>query len=319
MEIVFLGTSSATPTKERNVSGLALTMEGSRGWYLVDCGEATQHQLLHTSLSVMTLKAIFITHIHGDHCYGLPGLLGSAAMAGRTAPLQIIAPEGIAGWLDATRELTALHLPFELQFTATESLAVWRDEDVVIEAIKLSHRVPSYGYSFTEAKREARLNSEKLLREGVPQGPLWGKLKAGHSIEHAGRTLSPGDYLHFPHPARRIVVAGDNDQPELLRAACAEAQVLVHEATYTREVAARTDNAFQHCSAERVATFAESTGLPNLVLTHFSARYQADTTRSPSITDIQMEAAARYHGGLFLAEDFARYRLSKRGEFELVG
>ncbi|HKB59860.1 MAG TPA: MBL fold metallo-hydrolase [Gallionellaceae bacterium] len=319
MEIAFLGTSSGTPTKERNVSGLALTVEGSRGWYLVDCGEATQHQLLHTSLSTVGLKAVFITHVHGDHCYGLPGLLASAAMAGRTVPLQLVAPEGIAGWIDATCALTALHLPFELKFTPTESLAVWRDEDVVVEAIPLSHRVPSYAYSFTEAKREARLNTGKLIREGVPQGPLWGRLKAGERIEHSGRTLLPGDYLHYPNEARRIVVAGDNDQPELLREACAEAQVLVHEATYTREVAARNDNAFQHCTAERIAAFAESAGLPNLVLTHFSARYQADTTRSPSIADIQMEAAARYHGGLFLAEDFARYRLSKKGEFELAG
>lgn len=318
MDIVFLGTASGTPTKERNVSGLALSVENGSGWYLVDCGEGTQHQLLHTPMSAKGLKAIFITHIHGDHCYGLPGLLSSAALAGRTAPLPVIAPHGIAGWLEATREMTQMHLPFELQFVATESLSAWNDGEVAVEAIPLSHRVPSYAYRFTEARQEASLDTQRLIREGVPQGPLWGKLKAGHSVAHEGRTLAGADYIYFPHPPRRIIVAGDNDRPELLREACAGAQVLVHEATYTSEIAAKVGDSVRHCSAEKIARFAETVQLPNLVLTHFSPRYQSDTGKSPSIADIRAEAASHYRGGLFLAEDFARYRLSKNGEFGLV-
>ncbi len=314
MDIIFLGTSAALPTRQRNVSALALSVENGSGWYLVDCGEATQHQLLRTPLSVHRLKAIFITHVHGDHCYGLPGLLASAVMGGRSAPLCIIAPAGIKAWIEATCELTVLSLTFELRFVAVESQGAWQDEEVSVAAIPLSHRVPSYAYSFTEARQEARLDTAKLVREGVPQGPLWGRLQAGHSVTHAGRTLAPGDYLSFPHPPRRIVVAGDNDRPELLRAACSGAQVLVHEATYTRDIAAKEGAAaFQHCSAERVAAFAEEEQLPNLVLTHFSARYQADTGRSPSIADIRAEAQANYRGRLFLAQDFARLRLSREG------
>ena len=116
--IQFLGTSSGTPTKQRNVSGLALQESKGRGWYLIDCGEATQHQLLHTKLSLNTLKGIFITHVHGDHCYGLPGLLGSAGMTGRTEPLTIVAPAGIREWIEATQRFTEFHLSFELNFVS---------------------------------------------------------------------------------------------------------------------------------------------------------------------------------------------------------
>lgn len=318
MDLVFLGTSSGTPTKYRNVTGLALIPENSSGWYLIDCGEATQHQLLHTSMSVHGLQAIFITHIHGDHCYGLPGLLASAAMSGRKAPLQIIAPNGIEVWIKATQQLTELFLPFDLQFIPTESLTAWEDDNVVVEATPLSHRVPSFAYSFTEAKLESCLNTEKLLSERIPRGPIWGRLKRGEDVSHEGKALLSSNYLYYPHKPRKIVVDGDNDRPELLREQCSQAQVLVHEATYTKDIAAKVGEGVKHSTAMAVASFAESVGLPNLLLTHFSPRYQSDIGKSPSIADIQAEATAHYHGQLFLAEDFSRYRLNKTGQLTRV-
>lgn len=318
MDIVFLGTSSGCPTKQRNVTGLAVIPENSKGWYLVDCGEATQHQLLHTSLSVNSLQAIFITHIHGDHCYGLPGLIASAAMLGRKQPLPIIAPKGVEAWIRATIEHTALFLPYELQFIATETLTKWADKDVEVEAVFLSHRVPSYAYSFTDIKLEISLNKEKLINENIPQGPLWGRLQKGEDVVYEGKTLFSADYVEQSKLIRKMVIGGDNDQPELLKQACKNAQVLVHEATYTLDVAAKVGDSVQHSSAAIVADFAQSIGLPNLVLTHFSGRYQNDSQQTPSIADIQNEAAVRYTGSLFLAEDFARFRLSKTGLFSRI-
>ncbi len=318
MDILFLGTSSGTPTKQRNVTGLAVVAENGKGWYLVDCGEATQHQLLHTPLSVNGLRAIFITHVHGDHCYGLPGLLASAAMAGRKDALPIVAPRGIEAWVRATMELTAVFLPYALEFIATETLTTWQDADVRVAAAALSHRVPSYAYSFTELKVESYLDTARLLREGIPQGPVWGRLKKGEDVAHEGTTLHGVDYLSYPNKARKIVVGGDNDQPALLHTLCHEAQVLVHESTYTQEVADKVGSSVQHSSAAGVAAFAASADMPNLVLTHFSARYQSDVRQSPSIADIQSEAAAHFGGRLFLAEDFARYRLSRSGELSRI-
>lgn len=316
MDLLFLGTSSGTPTRRRNVSGLALLDDSGKGWYLIDCGEATQHQLLRTPLTLHGLQAIFITHVHGDHCYGLPGLLASAGMAGRLLPLDIVAPAAIEGWIRATLDMSQSRLPYELRFHPVETLSGWRNPQMHVEATTLSHRVPSWGYSFTEARLDARLDTDRLDHDGVPRGPLWGRLARGFDVEHAGRTLRSGDYLLPSRPPRRIVVGGDNDRPELLRDACQGAHVLVHEATYTQPVADAGKAEFGHSTAAQVASFAQTAGVPNLVLTHFSARYQNTPGHRSSIDEIRAEASSNYQGTLVLAEDFLRLKIGKGGSFE---
>lgn len=300
------------PTRTRNLTGLALQAEQGRDWCLIDCGEATQHQLLRTHLSLRDLQAIFITHVHGDHCYGLPGLLASAGAQGRTAPLPIIGPAGIHDWLRATAQTIDLALPFELQHHPVESLPIWLHRHWSVQPIELSHRVPSYAYSFTEATQEASLDLERLSQDGIPQGPLWGALQRGEAVQHEGRLLQSRDYICHRHPRRRVVVAGDNDRPELLWDVCRQAQVLVHEATYTEAVALQVGGR-GHTAAADIAQFAEVCELPNLVLTHFSSRYQSEPGGIHCLDDIRHEARGHYRGRLFLAEDFARFRLGKSG------
>lgn len=311
MDLLFLGTSSGTPTKARNVSGLALLDGSGKGWYLIDCGEATQHQLLRTPLSLHGLRAIFITHVHGDHCYGLPGLLATAGMARRREPLDIIVPAAIEGWVRATLGMSQSGLPYELNFHATETLDAWSNSRLEVEPIALSHRIPSWGFRFSEACPDPRLNTDKLDLDGVPRGPIWGQLARGVDVEFPDRVIRSDDYLMPTRLARRIVIAGDNDRPELLREACRNAHVLVHEATYTQSVAAAGKTVFGHSTAAQVAAFAADVRLPNLVLTHFSARYQSAGAKGHSIDDVQNEAAALYDGQLVLAEDFMQLTLSK--------
>ncbi|MCA1771943.1 MAG: ribonuclease Z [Halomonas sp.] len=319
MNLLFLGTSAGVPTKQRNVSGVALREGTGKGWYLIDCGEGTQHQVLHTKLSLNALKAILITHVHGDHCYGLPGLLASAAMNGRTASLTIVAPAGIKAWLDATCEATQLSLPFDLEFICSDDLPSVEFENIAVATYRLSHRAPSYAYGFTERKVDAALDVDKLAQKGILRGPLWGQLKQGIDIEFAGEQLKSRDFLIFKHQPRKVVIAGDNDQPDLLREACASAQVLVHEATYTEAMAEKAGDV-GHSYAKQVADFAESVQLPNLVLTHFSPRYQPNPHASPSIEDLRKEAQSVYSGSLYLAWDFLELTLSKSGLFsEVVG
>lgn len=320
MELLFLGTSSGTPTRARNVSGLAVIAGQGKGWYLVDCGEGTQHRVLRTPLSLHSLAGVFITHVHGDHCYGLPGLLASAGLQGRTRPLDIVAPEGIEAWLLATFQLTQTWLPFQLRFHATEALLEtdeWRDADVAVSTTALAHRVPSYAYRLKEAAHRPRLDREKLIAHGVEPGPAWGALIRGNDVAYQGRTLHSADYVHFDQPTQCIVVAGDNSEPERLARACVGAQVLVHEATYTAEVA-KDKTHHGHSSAAAVADFARQAKLPNLVLTHFSPRYQASPGHGLSIEDLRQEAAAGYGGNLVLAADFDRYRLSRDGVLSLM-
>lgn len=318
MDLLFLGTSSGTPTKTRNVSGLALIDENSSNWTLVDCGEGTQHQVLHSTLSLADLQAIFITHVHGDHCYGLPGLIASAGMQARRQPLKIIGPAGIEDWMRATQQLTQLTLPYALHFIATESLVNWSLDNWVVDAIPLSHRVPSFAYRFIEARREPSLDLDRLAADGIPQGPIWGQLRSGVDVLHEGRIIRSADYVRYLHAPRCIVVGGDNDRPALLRDACLEAQVLVHEATYTKDVAEKVGAGTKHSTADAVASFAQSVGLPNLILTHFSARYQSNPGHSPSIDAVRAEAERCYRGQLFLADDFARYRLNRAGKLTRV-
>ena len=317
MDLYFLGTSSGTPTRSRNVTAIAIIESQGKDWYLVDCGEGTQHQILQTRLSLNSLAAIFITHVHGDHCYGLPGLLGSAGMGGRTNSLKIIAPEGIKEWYESTLAHTRLHLPFEIEFERSESLAAYTLGQFSITTIELSHRVPSFAYIFTELNVDASLNTEKLKRAGIPRGPLWGKFKAGENVEHEGKVLRSSDYIDYLHKPRKFMVCGDNDNPSLLRHECSDCHILVHESTYTEDLATKAaENG--HSYAKEVASIAQKCLVPNLVLTHFSPRYQNGSAGSLSIEKIRSEAKSEYTGNLYLASDFDRFRLDKSGQIELI-
>jgi len=319
MDLLFLGTSAGVPTKARNVSATAVIEASGSHWYLVDCGEGTQHQLLHTPLSIRDLQAIFITHVHGDHCFGLPGLLASAGMGGRTQPLDIVLPAALHDWVRLGLAASDTFLPFELRLLAVEDLVEWRNKTLQVTAVQLSHRVPSVGFVFTELNPEPRLDIARLEAEGIPRGPLWGELAKGLAVQHDGQLLNGNHYLRASRPPRRVIVCGDNDTPELLADAAKGADVLVHEATFTQAVVERTGVTFGHSTAAAVACFAEAVGVRNLVLTHFSARYQSDPRRSPSINDVRAEALAHYSGQLVLAQDLQRYHIGRDGCLEPAG
>ena len=319
MDLLFLGTSAGVPTKARNVSATAVIEASGSHWYLVDCGEGTQHRLLHTPLSIRDLRAIFITHVHGDHCFGLPGLLASAGMSGRTQPLDLVLPAALHGWVRQGLVASDTFLPFELRLLAVEELVEWRSDALQVTSVRLSHRVPSVGFVFTELNPEPRLDIPRLEADGIPRGPLWGELAKGLTVQHGGQLLHGSDYLRPSRPPRQVIVCGDNDNPALLADVAKGADVLVHEATFTQAVVERTGVTFGHSTAAAVARFAETAGVRNLVLTHFSARYQNDPRRSPSIDDVRAEALAHYNGRLVLAQDLQRYHIGRDGRLEPSG
>ncbi|WP_299189166.1 ribonuclease Z [uncultured Psychrobacter sp.] len=348
LQLTFLGTSAGVPTKQRNVTALAIEClnpylsksnqqqsKKSRPWILIDCGEGTQHQLLHTHLSLHKLTAICITHVHGDHCYGLPGLLASAAMSGRKEALTLIAPKAISKLLDAVTLTTELHFPFAINFMAIEDLPSQPDNEsqviisldnqqqLMIDIHRLSHRVPSYGFGITQTISRRMLNTDKLRAAGIPASQLWGMLQQGKDvITEDGKQLRSADYVDNEKLRTRVVIAGDNDTPRLLTSALQDADLLVHEATYTDEVLNKIqvenpDFDPMHSSAQRVGKFAQDIGLSNLILTHFSARYQRfDNLDSTTLNmgHIRLDAKSVYHGNLWLAEDFAQYRVDGAAE-----
>lgn len=342
LKLTFLGTSAGVPTKQRNVTALAIeclnphtsgSQQGSqnkksRPWLLIDCGEGTQQQLLYTKLSLRHLTAICITHVHGDHCYGLPGLLASAAMSGRREPLTLIAPKAISALLDAFILHTELYLPFTLNFASIEDLLSQEDNkgkvkidldnqhQLMIDVYPLSHRVPSHGFGITQTISRRTLNTDKLVANGISASALWGKLQQGEDvITKDGQHLQSADYVNNKTQRTKVVVAGDNDTPDCLSTAVTDADLLVHEATYTHEVmmaiqARNPDFDPMHSSAHVVGTFAQKMNLKNIILTHFSARYQSfdnPDSETPNMAYIRLDAQSVYQGNLWLAEDFAQY------------
>ncbi|MGO3641226.1 MAG: ribonuclease Z [Psychrobacter sp.] len=357
LKLTFLGTSAGVPTKQRNVTALAIeclnpylsgSAQGnnqqnnpnkkSRPWLLIDCGEGTQQQLLHTKLSMHQLVAICITHVHGDHYYGLPGLLASVAMSGRREPLMLIAPKAIATLLEAMNLTTELYLPFAVNFVAIEDvLSEKRDTNKVnirlsdqhqldIDITALSHRVASHAFGVTQTIYHRRLDKDKLLAQGIPASALWGKLQQGHDvITEDGQQLCAADYVNDELSRTRVVIAGDNDTPACLSDALVNTDLLVHEATYTHEVLTKIQGKNpefdpMHSSAQLVAGLVEKSGVNNLILTHFSARYQGfdnPNSKTPNMAYIRLDAESVYQGNLWLAADFDQYTVD--GAVEPIG
>lgn len=308
LRFIFLGTSSGVPTPRRNVSALAIKSSNSKKWLLIDAGEGTQQRLQYSGLSLRELLAVCITHVHGDHCYGLLGLLASAGMSGRREPLLLIAPAEILQWFTLSAQLTDLHLGYEVRLidsTSIESEMLDIGEGISLQSHVLHHRVPCHAFSIKAMQQQSRLNTEALITVGVPKGKLWGQLQQGQDIEFAGQTYLSADFLLTQTQQVHAVIGGDNDQPELLATACQQADVLVHEATFSQAALEKVGTSHMHSSAAMVARFAQQLQLPNLILTHFSPRHHDEQGQQ----ELWDDAARHYQGQLFLAADFDEYEL----------
>ncbi|MCH7351961.1 ribonuclease Z [Acinetobacter sp. NIPH 1958] len=316
LHFTFLGTSSGVPTLTRNVSGLAIRNSNNKDWILVDAGEGTQHRIQQAKLSLQSLIAICISHVHGDHCYGLIGLLASAGMNARTTPLTIIAPKEIQQWIEVTAQLTDLHLPYPLRFIdVNEATQIQQlTDNLSIQSHSLSHRVPSFAFSIISQHTQKRLDTQALIQLGVPKGKTWGDLQQGLDIQFNGQTLKAVDFTQLQIQRVHAIVGGDNDRPELLAQACEDAQLLIHESTYTQAILDKVGPSPMHSSAKMVAEFAQQQGLSNLILTHFSPRHQ-DSAGQQAIAE---EVTKSYKGNFYLAHDFDQFTLDTTGKLSKV-
>lgn len=309
--LTFLGTSAGLPTKYRNVSGIALECinddkQKCGDWLLIDCGEGTQHQLMKTDLQFKKLKAILITHLHGDHCFGLAGLLSSLAMNGRSESLTIIAPKGLIKLLDTYSLVNELYFPYSIEFIDCESylasdivLNLSKNITLSIQLTELSHRINSYAFSIIASQLTEKLDIDELTRLGIE------KSKYKQAIKNNPKLIKTDN------KTKKIVIAGDNNKPELLTNAVINSCALVHECTYTGEALEKilAKNSFDpmHTTASQIGQFAKLNNIPKLILTHFSARYALfdnPKDNTPNMGHIRTEIEKYYNGELILAEDF---------------
>jgi ribonuclease Z len=270
LDIVFLGTSGSVPTARRGLAGTLVRRGGDR--ILVDCGEGTQRQLLRSSVGLVELQEIFLTHYHADHYLGLPGMLKTFALRGRELPLTVYGPPGLKDLFGVLRRIFG-KLTYDVELRELRPGEALERGDHRIFAFAVEHGVTSNGYCLIEDPRPGRFDVETASTLGIPQGPLFGRLQAGETVElPGGGSVTPEQVLGPPRAGRKIVIAGDTRPgPEVLEAARG-ADVLVHEATFASEEGARAEETL-HATAAGAAELARAAGVKMLALTHLSNRY----------------------------------------------
>lgn len=273
VKVVFLGTGSGKPTPQRGVSSVMLFRDGES--LMFDCGEGTQMQIARSSLRPGAISAIFITHFHGDHVNGLPGLLGSFTLNNREEPIDVIGPEGISKWFETLKELRILWPSFPIRVhEVAEPGVCFRADTFHVEARRLRHRVPTWGYAYVESERPGRFDLDAAKALDIPAGPVFGQLQRGETVTlEDGRVISPEQVLGASRPGLKVAYCTDTSPCEGALELARDADLLIHEATYPagEEKLAKSRG---HSSAGDAARCALEGGALRLALTHISQKHR---------------------------------------------
>jgi len=295
MQVTFLGTGGAVPTTERNTSALSLRREGER--FLFDCGEGTQRQMMRFSAG-FDVSHVFLSHLHGDHVLGLPGLVQTWDFNDREAPLAVHAPAGARRSVKRLLGATGARPEYPVRVDEVRGGDVaLRGEDYEVRAIEADHDAAAVGYALVEDERKGRFDRERAERLGVPVGPKFSQLHAGDPVElDDGTVVRPGQVVGPPRPGRRVVYTGDTRPCEAVREAAAGADLLVHDATFASDHRDRAGPT-GHSTARQAGELASEAGVERLALVHLSSRYAGDA--SP----IEREAREAFDGETLVPDD----------------
>ena len=292
IRVTFLGTAASRPTVGRNVSGLAIQREGDL--MLFDCGEGTQRQMMRYGTG-FAVGAIFVTHMHADHFLGITGLLRTLGLQGRVDPLALYGPPGSQPILEVLAHLGAERIPFAVPIRElAPGDAVQRDGYEVI-AFAADHGVRAVGYALVEHERLGRFDLEHARALGIPEGPLFGRLHRGQSVEVDGRTIHAAEVVGPARAGRRVVYTGDTRPSAAISEIARAADLLVHDCTFAEDEADRARETY-HATAAGAARTALEAGARRLFLTHISARY----AENPRLLE---EEAASVFPGARVAQD----------------
>ncbi|MDO8740279.1 MAG: ribonuclease Z [Candidatus Woesearchaeota archaeon] len=296
MEIVFLGTSCMVPTKERNHSALLLTYKNEG--ILVDCGEGTQRQLRIADIRPTRITKILISHWHGDHVLGLPGLLQTLSASRYSGILEIYGPAGTKKRFKAMFQAFVFDCNIELKITEIKKRKLFENEDFYLEALELEHKIKSFGFNFIEKDRR-KVDIDAIKKLGIPQGPLVGKLQQGESIVFKNKKITSKEATYI-EKGKKITIINDTVMCKSCYDLAKDADLLICEAAYTSKLEEKALE-YKHLTAKQAALLAGKSNVKKLIITHFSQRYKT--------TEELFEDAKEAFDNVLCAYDFMKVEI----------
>lgn len=295
LHVIFLGTAASIPTVARALPSVVVKRKNEI--LMFDCGEGAQRQMIRAGVGFHRKMKVFVSHMHGDHVLGLPGLLQTMSLLDRKQKLDVYGPVGIKAFVEAIRATVQFVLTFPIEIHEIKNEGViCQEKEYKVEAAQTDHVIPSLAYALIEKPRPGKFNPKKAETLGVPEGPLWSKLQHGEKIKTpTGRVVKPEQVVGAPRPGRKIVYSGDTRPVENLLRLAEGADLLIHEATFDDEL---LDKAIEdgHSTPGQAAETAKQAKVKRLILTHLSSRY-----KNPQLL---MEQARKIFSNVDVAEDF---------------
>ena len=313
MKIIFLGTGSGSPSLKRNVSSIALVFLKKNRLWLWDCGEGTQHQILKTSLKISKLEKIFISHLHGDHLFGLPGLLASRGLVGgkEQKKIQIFGPEGLDIYLKEILILTKTYIPYEMEIKIIppniSSGIIYEDEEYRVKYSELIHSIRTYGYCLEEKKKHSHFLVEKAQKHNIKPGPAYKALKEGETVRLPdGRIFQGKDFIDCIKKGKKIVFGSDTTFSKNLIFLAKNADLLIHESTFSHKDKENAQRNF-HSTTVIAANVAKEAEVKQLILNHISSRYGVTSKKNKTNEKDLLIEAQNIFPDTLMAEDFMEY------------
>ncbi|KFM14356.1 Ribonuclease Z protein [Marine Group I thaumarchaeote SCGC AAA799-D11] len=292
MKLVFLGTSAAQPTENRGLSCICLEREGEI--LMFDAGEAAQISYMKSGLGWNKKMKIFVTHLHGDHCVGILGLLQTMSMQNRTETLEIFGPSGIEEFIAANIKVLNFGLSFPVIINTIKDEQIFENEKFSIRTCKANHSIVAFSYLFEEKDKPGRFNVEKAKELRIPEGELWNKLQNGNEIKINDKIIRPEDVLGEKRPGKKIGISGDTMPTKELEEFFEECDYLVFDSTFLEDEKQKAQDTC-HSTAKQAATLGKNARVKNLILTHFSARYKDEVEH--------LKEAKEIHDSVITARD----------------
>ncbi|MDO5374739.1 MAG: ribonuclease Z [Staphylococcus rostri] len=304
MEIIFFGTSAGLPTKDRHTQSIALKLEPyATDIWLFDVGEATQHQILHHSIKLGKVSHIFITHMHGDHVYGLPGVLTSRSFqGGEGKPLTIVGPKGIKAYIEASLSLTHVHLNYPMHIIEIDQQFDLTVGQFEVQARALNHGVPCYGYRIQAPSTPGTLDVAKLKALGMEPGPKYQQVKSQDTFEFNGVVYDAHDFKAPDKQGPTVAIFGDTKPCDNELVLAQDADVMVHESTYI-DGDKQLANDYHHSHIDDVLQLIERGNIQHALLTHLSNRYTKEEVKA-----IEQQLKHTHTQSFQFVQDFDAYQ-----------